>query len=141
MPSYSIILSSVTAFVGSCPSRYAFSAYVNASHTIDFLFLNCRSIFFPEFYFYHHNLSPLSVSPTNIYLFKFSKRNTRKWWEIYSKLTIKTPERRHCRSGIYIVNFDHISHLFLVFLFLTLSNKKILGGKYLHLSRSLFLIK
>ena len=62
MPSYSIILSSVTAFVGSCPSRYAFSAYVNASHTIDFLFLNYRSIFFLNFIFittiYLHFLCP-----------------------------------------------------------------------------------
>ena len=38
------------------------------------------------------------------------------------KLTIKTLERRHCRlSGIFIVKFEHISHLILVFLLLTLS--------------------
>ena len=36
--------------------------------------------------------------------------------------TIKTPERRHwCRSGVFIVNFEHITHLVLVFLLLTLS--------------------
>ena len=41
--------------------------------------------------------------------------------EICSKLTIKTPEQRHLRrSGIFIVNFEHISHLVLVFLLLTL---------------------
>ena len=28
--------------------------------------------------------------PANIYLFKINKRNTRKWYEICSKLTIKT---------------------------------------------------
>ena len=29
-----------------------------------------------------------------------------------SKLTIKTPERRQlCRSGVFIVNFENISHL------------------------------
>ena len=33
------------------------------------------------------------------------------------KLTLKTPKRR---SGVFIVNFEHISHLFLVFLLLTL---------------------
>ena len=39
-----------------------------------------------------------------------------------SKVTIKTPERRHRRhSGVFIVNFEHISHLVLVFLLLTLS--------------------
>ena len=31
--------------------------------------------------------------------------------------TIKTPEQRHCsRSGVFVVNFEHISHLALVFL-------------------------
>ena len=30
------------------------------------------------------------------------------------KLTMKTPERRHSRrSDVFIVNFGHISHLFL----------------------------
>ena len=31
----------------------------------------------------------------NIYFFKFNKSNTRKSYEIYSKITIKTAERRH----------------------------------------------
>ena len=56
------------------------------------------------------------------YMFKVNNRNTRTRCEIYSKLTIKTPER--ClwrRSGVFIVNFEHISHLVLVFLLLTLS--------------------
>ena len=47
------------------------------------------------------------------------KKKTRARFEIYSELTIKMPERR--RSGIFIVNFEHISHLVLVFLLLTLS--------------------
>ena len=34
-------------------------------------------------------------NPANIYLFKFKNRNTRKRCEVSSKLTIKTPERRH----------------------------------------------
>ena len=33
--------------------------------------------------------------------------------EICLKLTIKTPKRRHCRSfGVFIVNFEHFSHLY-----------------------------
>ena len=37
--------------------------------------------------------------------------------EIWSKLTVKTPERRQWRcSGVFIVNFDHILHLVPVFL-------------------------
>ena len=42
--------------------------------------------------------------------------------EICRKLTIKTLERRHWRrSGVFIVNFEHILHLAPVFLLLTLS--------------------
>ena len=37
----------------------------------------------------------LNNNPANIYLFKVTNRNTRKRCEISSKLTIKTPERRH----------------------------------------------
>ena len=56
--------------------------------------------------------------PAKIYLFKVNNRNSRKMCKICSKLTIKTPERR---SGVFIVNFEHISHFFLLFLLLTLS--------------------
>ena len=60
--------------------------------------------------------------PANIYLLKVNNRNTRKRCEICSMLTIKIPERRHWRrSGIFIVNFEHISLLVLVFLLLILS--------------------
>ena len=38
---------------------------------------------------------PFNSFPANIYLFKVNNRNTRKRCEICSKLTIKTPERRH----------------------------------------------
>ena len=39
-----------------------------------------------------------------------------------TNLTIKTSERRHLRrSGVFIVNVEHISHLILMFLLLTLS--------------------
>ena len=62
-----------------------------------------------------------SNSPAGINLLKVNYRNTRTRYEICSKLTIKTPERRHWRrSGVFSVNFDHISHLVLVLL-LTLS--------------------
>ena len=41
---------------------------------------------------------------------------------ICSKLTIKTPKRRHRRrSGAFIVDFEHISHHFLLILLLTLN--------------------
>ena len=61
-----------------------------------------------------------SYIPVGIYLPEVNNRNTRTRLEICSKLTIKTPERRHWRrSGVFIVNFEHILHLFLVFLWLT----------------------
>ena len=60
--------------------------------------------------------------PTNINLFKVKNINARKKREICSKLTMKTPERHHWRcSGAFIVKFQYISHLFLVFILLTLS--------------------
>ena len=61
-------------------------------------------------------------SPVGNYMLKCNNRNTRTRCEICSKLTIKTPERRHWRrSGVFIVNFEDISHLALLFLLLTLS--------------------
>ena len=59
-------------------------------------------------------------SPAENYMFNVNNKNTRRMCEIYSKLTIKTPEGR-LSSGVFIVNFEHISHLALLFLLLTLS--------------------
>ena len=53
-----------------------------------------------------------ALYPAGIYLFKVNNRNTRTRCEICSKLIC---------SGVFIVNFEHISHLVLVFLLLTLS--------------------
>ena len=48
--------------------------------------------------------------------------------EICSKLIIKSSERRQlCRSGVFIVDFEHISHTVLLFLFLTLSKNMMTG--------------
>ena len=66
--------------------------------------------------------SPLTPSLADIYLLKVNDRNTRTRCKICSKLTIKTPEQRHWRpSGVFIVNFEHISHLAIVLLLLTLN--------------------
>ena len=65
--------------------------------------------------------------PANTYLFKFCNTNTRKRCEVCSKLTIKTLERRQwCRSDVCSVNFEHTSHLFLVFLLLSLNRNCLL---------------
>ena len=59
------------------------------------------------------------ANPAANYLFKDNNRNTRTRCEIYSKLIC---------SGVFIVNFEHISHLVLVLLLLTLS-KYLQAGK------------
>ena len=59
---------------------------------------------------------------TRVYLLKVNNRNTRTRCEICWKSTIKTLERRQWRcSGVFIVNFEHVSHLVLLFLLLTLN--------------------
>ena len=63
-------------------------------------------------YFWHSLLNAhdecTEYSPANIYLFKVNNRITWKKCEIWSKLTIKTPERSPWRrSGVFIVNFEH----------------------------------
>ena len=51
---------------------------------------------------------------------------------------MKTPERKNTRkrrSGIFIINFEHLSHFFLVFLLLAL-NKQMLAGNAQDSSRA-----
>ena len=43
-------------------------------------------------------------------MLKVNSRNTRTRWEICSKLTLKT-HQNDASSGVFIVNFEHISHL------------------------------
>ena len=62
------------------------------------------------------------ILPTGIYLLKVNNRNTRTRCKICSKLTIKLPDRRHC---VFLVSFEHISHLVLVFL---LTLKHVISG-------------
>ena len=69
--------------------------------------------------------------PAGIYLLKVNNRNTRTRCEICLKLTIKTPEQRQLRlSGVFIVNSEHISHLILMFLLLSL-NMQLPAGRVL----------
>ena len=57
----------------------------------------------------YNALHKIAVNPVDIYMFKVNNRNTRTRCEICSKVTIKTPERRHWRcSGVSIVNFENI---------------------------------
>ena len=61
-----------------------------------------------------------SLTPAGNYMFQVNNRSIRTRSEICSKLTIMIP-RQWRRSGNFIVNFEHISHLVLLFLLLTLN--------------------
>ena len=57
-----------------------------------------------------------SSSQAGNFMFKINNRNTRKRSEICSKLTIKILERHQWQhSRVFIVNFEHISYLVLLF--------------------------
>ena len=59
--------------------------------------------------------------PAGICILKINDKNTKGKCEICSNVTIKTPEQRLWRrSSVFIVNSEHILHLVLVFLLLTL---------------------
>ena len=61
-------------------------------------------------------------NPVVIYLLKVDKESTKTICEICLILTIKTPERRHWRlSGVFIIRFEQISHIVLMFPLLTLN--------------------
>ena len=77
----------------------------------DYFFVNCLYILC--------NVNILIIV-TWLVILKANNRNTRTRCKIYSKLTIRT-------HGIYIVNFEHISHLAIVFLLLTLSRLMLAG--------------
>ena len=66
------------------------------------------------------------LNPARNYLLKVYKRNTRTRCEIRSKLTIKTPERRHWHtSGVFIVNFEHVNAVWI-------SSMRLDGRKDIH---------
>ena len=74
--------------------------------------------------FVSQNTANGHIYPASNYMFKVNNRGTITRCETCSKLTIKTSERHHwCRSGVFIVNFEHILHLVLVFLLLTLKRQ------------------
>ena len=66
------------------------------------------------------------IFPLNIYLFK-STVETEKGVNYIQNNNIDTKTVSHERSGAFIANFKHISHLFLVFLLLTLNMKMFAG--------------
>ena len=65
-------------------------------------------ILFPSFFFWIFHMGQLLITCSKL------TRKTLEQGKICSKLKIKTPERRHWRrTDVFIVNFEHISHLVL----------------------------
>ena len=60
----------------------------------------------------------VSSKPVIIYMFQVINENTKKTWEIFSKLTVKWH-----RFVVFIYSFEQILHFFLVFLSLTLNRQ------------------
>ena len=84
--------------------------YIKITSLSSFMYFSC-SVFFVNF-------NPFNSKQVHA---QVNNRNTRKMCEICSNLTIKTPERRQWRnSSVFIINFEHNSQVFLVFLLLTL---------------------
>ena len=102
-------------FLFPCETKFHISKIQNYLRDPSKLFQSFQNYYYYFFNFYH------KTTPAGNYMFKVNNRNIRIRCGICSKLTIKIPERRQWRrSGIFIVNFEHISHLFLVFLLLFL---------------------
>ena len=82
--------------------------YLNFSETLPLPQCNLSS--------YNEKICKIEVSGANFYSFKVNNRSTGKRCEICPKLTVKTPERhRWRRSGVSIINFEHILILFYCF--------------------------
>ena len=68
------------------------------------------------------NSEVIRPNPAGINMVRVNNKNTNTMCEICSKLTLKKPERRQWRrSGVFIVNFEHILHLVMVLLLLSLN--------------------
>ena len=68
------------------------------------------------------NSEVIRPNPAGINMVRVNNKNTNAMCEICSKLTLKKPERRQWRrSGVFIVNFEHILHLAIVLLLLSLN--------------------
>ena len=68
-------------------------------------------------------MSSLTSFQGNWCMHKVNIRSTGKSYKICSELTLKAPEWLHwLHYGGFVVNFEHISHFFLVFQLLTLLN-------------------
>ena len=100
------------------------SCIFHSTFFVDFAQVNVYCYGFHNFKLKFSSMKNMGSKQESQLTFTRSKydRNTRKSCEVCLKLTIETPERRQWRGfGVFIINFGHIWHLFLVFLPLTLN--------------------
>ena len=77
-----------------------------------------------RFIFVYVVLGSLLLFMSILILLNVNNGNTKKMCEIYWQLTVKVPERpQQLRICVFIVNFEHISHIALVFPLLATLNK------------------
>ena len=106
------IISTTCNFTKSETPPWVFSRFANCTNGTKLFTLN--SYLFTKQYLI--TVSHYDKPPRNIYFFKVNSVNTRKRCEICSTLTAKTSENV---IG-HILTTEHISHLFIVLLLLTL---------------------
>ena len=93
--------------------------------------LLCILLFILPLYKYHFNINN-NIRTQRAFTYSKLTRETQ-GVKYVQKLTIKIPERRQWRrSGVFIVNFKHISYLVLVPLLLTLKMKLPAGELFHH---------
>ena len=104
---------SIKDFFSKCDEIRSFADLVTFSEEI----LNGKCHFLCSFCisFYSDEIHRFTDNPAHKFLFKVNNRSSRKICEIFSKLTIQTPELvlelvTRTRYGIFLVNFEHISH-------------------------------
>ena len=80
-------------------------------------------------------------NPAGTYLFKFNDGNTGTVSENCSKLAIKKLERLQWRSGVFIINFEEISQIILMFPSLTLIIEKEVELQSLFLTPNFIIVR
>ena len=73
---------------------------------------------------FFHSVTPLVclyIFPASIYMLKVNNKNTKAKWDTFKYNNKDTRMTPLSRSGVRIVNFEHISQLVLVVLLLTLN--------------------
>ena len=124
-----------------------YSVFRGVIQRTNYHYRSCKlfSICFPYLYNTHNTkyiskCALIRPVPADIHLFKVNDQSDRAMGKICSKLTIKTPKRRQWRrSGVFIVNFEQISHIVLGFPLLTL-NKAMPAGEHMDQIKSRILM-